>query len=415
MSLHRHQNQLYVDEVSLTEIAAGVGTPAYVYSWSAIAEQYRQFDEALSAVPHQIHYAVKANSNLAILHRLASIGSGFDIVSGGELERVLRIQDHAQNVVFSGVGKSREEIEFSIKAGVGCINVESAAELTRIEESARMLGCAANVAIRINPDIDANTHPYITTGVRSNKFGVPPAVALDLYRHAGASPHLEVVGVACHLGSQIAAVEPFHEAVTQLLQIVDQLSDCGISVSRIDIGGGFGIRYENESEFDLEGFSNVVRHSLSGYDLEIAVEPGRSIVGEAGILLTRVEYLKPATTSGMSNYAIVDAAMTELVRPALYGAYHDVQVVSMTGATERQWNVVGPVCESGDFLAQDRILPLESGSLLAICTAGAYGSTQGSNYNSRPKVPEVLVDGSAFHVVRQRESMSDVLRYERIV
>ena len=412
MGFTRRDGELCADCVPLSRIAAAVGTPAYVYSWPGVVEQYQRLEAMLDGIDHRICYAVKANSNLAILARLSSLGTGFDIVSGGELERVLRAGGDAGKVVFSGVGKSTEDIDFGIKCGIDAFNVESASELARIESRANLLGRKARVSIRVNPDVDANTHPYIATGLKENKFGVPAGQALELYRHAFASAHLAVAGIDCHIGSQIADVEPFEVALTALLELVDALGRDGIVLDHIDIGGGFGITYEDEPALDLDALGDVLRAGLGRRSLQLRVEPGRYLVAEAGILLTRVEYLKPAPTPGYRDFAVVDAAMNDLIRPALYQAWHDVEPVVESGESPRRWDVVGPVCESGDFLALDRELPLREGDLLAIRTAGAYGFSQSSNYNSRPRAAEVLVDGEDFAVVRKRETVGDLLRLE---
>ena len=412
MGYARRDGELCADGIPLGRIATAVGTPAFVYSWRSVAEQYRRLEAALDGIGHRICYAVKANSNLAILARLSRLGAGFDIVSGGELERVLRAGGDPGQVVFSGVGKSTEDIDFGIKCGIDAFNVESVSELTRIESRARLLGRRARVSIRVNPDVDANTHPYIATGLKETKFGVPPGQALELYRHAFGSAHLSVAGIDCHIGSQIVDVEPFEVALTALLQLVDALGRDGIALDHIDIGGGFGIAYKGEPALDLDALGDVLRVTLGRRPLQLRVEPGRYLVAEAGVLLTRVEYLKPASSPGHRNFAVVDAAMNDLLRPALYQAWHGVEPVVENGGPPRSWDVVGPVCETGDFLALDRRLALNEGDLLAVRTAGAYGFALSSNYNTRPRAVEVLVDGADFAVVRQRETIADVLRGE---
>ncbi|MCY3839656.1 MAG: diaminopimelate decarboxylase [Gammaproteobacteria bacterium] len=412
MGYARRDGVLCAEGVPLERIAAAVGTPVYVYSWRSVSEQYTRIDHALVGVDHRICYAVKANSNLAILARLAKLGAGFDIVSGGELERVLHAGGDPERVVFSGVGKSTADIDFGIKCGIDAFNVESASELARLEARARLLGRKARVSVRVNPDVDANTHPYIATGLKESKFGVPPAQALDLYRRAWASPELTVAGIDCHIGSQIADVEPFEGALTALLELVDALAREGIALDHIDIGGGFGVAYGNEPALDLEMLGEVLRRTLAERPLQLRVEPGRSLVADAGVLLTRVEYLKPAPAPGLRNIAVVDAAMNDLIRPALYQAWHAVEPVAENGGALKRWDVVGPICETGDFLALDRELAPDEGDLLAIRTAGAYGFVQSSNYNTRPRAAEVLVDGEEFSVVRKRETISDVLRLE---
>ena len=412
MGYTRRGGELCAESVPLQRIATAVGTPVYVYSWQSVREQYTRIDHALAGVDHRICYAVKANSNLAILARLAQLGAGFDIVSGGELERVLRAGGDPKRVVFSGVGKSTADIDFGIKCGIDAFNVESASELARLEARTRLLGGEARVSIRVNPDVDANTHPYIATGLKESKFGVPPAQALDLYRRAWASPDLTVAGIDCHIGSQVAAVEPFEGALTALLELVDALSGEGIALDHIDIGGGFGVTYGNEPALDLDILGEVLGRTLAERPLQLRVEPGRSLVADAGVLLTRVEYLKPASAPGLRNIAVVDAAMNDLIRPALYQAWHAVEPVADNGGDPSRWDIVGPICETGDFLALDRELALDEGDLLAIRTAGAYGFAQSSNYNTRPRAAEVLVDDEAFTVVRRRETISDVLRLE---
>ena len=415
MPFARSGGQLHVDGVALADIAAATGTPAYVYSWTDIRSRYQQVDAALADVPHRICYAVKANSNLSVLARLASLGSGFDIVSGGELERVLRAGGEPKRVVFSGVGKTAAEIGFAIKCDIGCFNVESAGELDRIAAQAQLLGRRARIAVRVNPDVDANTHPYIATGQKESKFGVPPTLARELYHRAAAEPALHVVGVDCHIGSQIADLGPFRAALAALGQMIDALEAEGVVLRHVDIGGGFGICYRDEPFFDLPALGRLARDALAGRDIELIVEPGRFLVADAGVLLTRVEYLKPAPGPGYSAYAVVDAAMNDLIRPALYRAWHDVEAVVEKDAQPQNWNLVGPVCETGDFLALDRALAVEAGDLLAIKSTGAYGFVQSSNYNSRPRAAEVLVDGDRFAVARKRETVADLMHLETIV
>ena len=412
MGYARRDGELCAEGVPLERIATAVGTPVYVYCWRSVHEQYRRIEHALADVDHRICYAVKANSNLAILARLAKLGAGFDIVSGGELERVLRVGGDPERVVFSGVGKSTADIDFGIKCGIDAFNVESASELARLAARARLLGCNARVSVRVNPDVDADTHPYIATGLKENKFGVPPEQALELFTRASAHPHLTVAGIDCHIGSQIAEVPPFESALTALLQMVDALDGQGIALDHIDIGGGFGVAYGDEPALDLDALGDMFRRTLAERSLQLRVEPGRSLVADAGVLLTRVEYLKPSPAPGYRNFAVVDAAMNDLIRPALYQAWHAVEPVVKNGGCARRWDIVGPICETGDFLALDRELALNEGDLLAIRTAGAYGFAQSSNYNTRPRVAEVLVDGEEFAVVRRRETISDVLRLE---
>lgn len=407
----REDGELRVDGLRLTDIAAEFGTPAYVYSWPAIEARYRQMEAALAGVRGQIRYAVKANGSLAILSRLASLGSGFDIVSGGELERVMLAGGSPGKVVFSGVGKSTAEVDFAIKAGIECFNVESASEFARIEARARLLGRRAPISVRVNPDVDAGAHPYIATGLKSSKFGVPADVALALYARAAESDALSVVGIDCHIGSQITDAAPFAAALERLLELVGRLAKQGIDIRHVDIGGGFGVRYRDETPFDLDGFAATLNSHLAHTELTVLVEPGRSLVADAGILLTRVEYLKAA---GERRFAVVDAAMNDLIRPALYKAWHGVEKVGCGSGQEATWDIVGPVCESGDFLAHERDLELAEGDLLAIRSAGAYGFAQSSNYNTRPRPPEILVEDGQTVLARRRESVADLLRLESV-
>lgn len=408
---HRDEEGLGADGVPLADIAARVGTPAYVYSWPAIEARYRLVESSISAAGGAVRYAVKANGSLGILARLAGLGAGFDIVSGGELERVMRAGGDPGSVVFSGVGKSEAEIDFAIKAGIECFNIESAPELDRIEARAALLGAAASVSVRVNPDVDAGAHPYIATGMRESKFGVAPPLAMELYARIAASDSLAVAGIDCHIGSQIADVAPFEASLARLLDLAGQLAAAGIELRHVDVGGGFGVSYAGEKPFDIAAFGAMLARRLAGTGLRPLVEPGRFLVADAGILLTRVEYLKE---TGERNFAIVDAAMNDLLRPALYSAWHDVEPVLPERGSKRRWDIVGPVCESGDFLALERDLALEAGDLVAIRGAGAYGFVLSSNYNARPRAPEVLVDAGDFHVIRRRETPADMLRLERV-
>ncbi len=408
----RPDNATGVEDVSLAAIADAVGTPAYVYSRAAIEDRYRRLSRALSGGRARICYAVKANANLAILRLMHELGAGFDIVSAGELQRVLRAGAPAANVVFSGVGKSVAEIDFALKAGIHCFNVESEAELERLETRARLLSRVAPVSVRVNPDVDAGAHPYISTGRRENKFGVAEGTALDMYRYAAASDVLEVRGIDCHIGSQVLELDPYAAARDRLLGVVDTLAAEGISIGHVDLGGGFAAAYDGEPALDVEAYGRDVAADVFGRGLELIVEPGRYLVAEAGVLLTRVEYLKRATREGQRNFAVVDAAMNDLLRPALYDARHAVEAVEPSGTAPLRWDVVGPVCETGDFLAMDRDLALEEGALLAVFGAGAYGMVLSSNYNGRGRAPEVLVSGGEFRVVRRRETVGDQLALE---
>lgn len=409
---------LHVESVPVPDIVRAVGSPVYIYSRQYFESRYQTLESAVAQCGDgaKICYAVKANSNLAVLKIFSDLGAGFDIVSAGELQRVLAAGGDPAKVVFSGVGKTTEEMDLALKLGIDCFNVESAAELARLEERARLLARPARVAFRINPDVDAATHPYISTGLKENKFGVLAEHALDLYQTAADSDWLTPVGVACHIGSQIETLEPMLEALARLLDLVDALTERGIEIEHVDMGGGFGVTYQDESDFDVAAYGARVRAALQGRRLSLSVEPGRFLVANGGILVSRVEYLKPALEEGGKQFAVVDAAMNDLIRPALYQAWHRVETVAPAGdgAESGTWDVVGPVCESGDFLAKDRELTLAPGDLVAVHSAGAYAMVQSSNYNSRPRPAEVLVDGDAFHVIRRRETPEDLYRHESL-
>lgn len=413
MPFVRSQGRLLANDIPLTDIAASVGTPCYVYIWQDIAARYAALERALSSCNHaRICYAVKANSNLTILHRLADLGAGFDIVSGGELERVLLAVRRADQVVFSGVGKTREEIGFGLKVGIECFNVESDSEANRINEVAGRLGIQASLAVRINPNIEVDTHPYITTGLKENKFGLAEPDAIALAKRIQAElEHCSFAGIACHIGSQINALEPFEKALDAMLEIRNKLEAHDVDCASIDLGGGFGICYHDEVPLSFEELGSLIGERDLG-DLKFGVEPGRSLIGEAGALLTHVEYLKPATQPGYKHFCVVDAAMNDLIRPALYQAYHAIEKVEDIAGEKQNWNVVGPVCETGDFLGLDREFEAREGELLAVMSAGAYGSVLSSNYNSRPRGVEVLVDGDSFATIRKRESVHDMLSAE---
>ena len=413
MTFFTHRDkQLCVEGVALKDIAASFGTPCYVYSRAALEAAYRSYDDALIQRDHLVCYAVKANSNLAVLNVFARLGSGFDIVSGGELARVLKAGGEPQKIVFSGVGKTAEEMRAALAAGILCFNVESESELLRINSVAGEMNKIAPISLRVNPDVDAQTHPYIATGLKENKFGVPFGDALRLYRLAVDMPNLRVCGIDCHIGSQLTEIPPFVAALQKLLGLVDQLAACGIPIGHIDIGGGLGIRYRDETPPPVADYINALRHCLGQRAQKILFEPGRSLVGNAGILLTRVEYLKHGADR---NFAIVDAAMNDLMRPALYDAWHDIAPVHPRSGTPRRYEIVGPVCESGDFLGRNRILDLAEGDLIAIMSAGAYGMSMSSNYNTRPRAAEVMVAGNAFDAVRSRESFEQMIATEKIM
>ncbi len=405
--------ELHAEEVPLRAIAERHGTPAYVYSRATLERHWRAFDAAFADRPHLVCYAVKANSNLAVLNVLARLGSGFDIVSAGELERVLAAGGDPGRVVFSGVGKRGDEMARALEVGIRCFNVESVPELARLEEVAAAHGVQAPVALRVNPDVDAKTHPYISTGLRENKFGIDIAQAEDIYRRAADSAHLEVSGIDCHIGSQLTELSPFLDALDRVLELLGRLRDAGIAVDHLDLGGGLGVRYRDETPPEPGDYAAALAQRLGDLDCELFVEPGRAIAANAGVLLTRVEYLKRTEAR---NFAIVDAAMNDLLRPALYQAWQEIVTVELhpEGETD-SWDLVGPVCETGDFLGKDRRLTLREGSLLAVRSAGAYGFTMASNYNSRPRPPELLVDGERVHLARPRETLDDLFGREAVL
>lgn len=413
MSYFSYQGgELHAEAVPLARIAEQHGTPCYVYSRAALTEAFREFDGAFSGRDHLVCYAVKANSNLAILNLFARLGSGFDIVSGGELERVLAAGGDPRKVVFSGVGKSALEMRRALAVGILCFNVESESELERLDKVAGTMGRKAPVSLRVNPDVDAGTHPYIATGLKQNKFGVPYREALALYRRASALPNLKVEGIGCHIGSQLTEVAPFAEALEKILEIVDRLQQENIVISHIDAGGGLGIRYQAETPPAASVYARALTERLGARTQRLLLEPGRALAGNAGLLLTRVEYLKHGEEK---NFIVVDAAMNDLLRPALYDAWHDVLPVTQTSGPGQSYEVVGPVCESGDFIARDRSLNVREGDLLAIMSAGAYGMTMSSNYNTRPRPAEVLADNGMAHLIRKRESIADLMAGEMLV
>ena len=404
--------RLHAEEVPLARIAETFGTPCYVYSRTAIATAYQAYDKALVRRDHLICYAVKANSSLAVLNVLAQLGSGFDIVSGGELERVIKAGGDPRKTVFSGVGKSEAEMRAALSAGILCFNVESESELKRLNRIAGELGKTAPVSLRVNPDVDANTHPYIATGLKESKFGVTLEDALTLYRSAAGMANLHITGIDCHIGSQLTDIPPFIAALQKLLALVDHLAAEHIDIAHIDIGGGLGIRYRDEVPPPVIDYIQALTACLGNHKQKILFEPGRSLVGNTGILLARVEYLKHGTHR---NFAILDAAMNDLMRPALYDAWHDIQPVQPRRTPGRRYEVVGPVCESGDFLGHDRELSLVEGDLVAVMSAGAYGMTMSSNYNTRPRAAEVMVSGSDMHLIRARESVAQLIAPERLL
>ena len=403
---------LYAEKVSLEQIDKQFGSPCYVYSRATIERHWSAFAQAFSNRPHLICYAVKACSNIAILNLLAKLGSGFDIVSVGELARVIKAGGDPAKVVFSGVGKSRDDINIALEHGIRCFNVESSAELDRVNSVAADANKIAPISIRVNPDVDANTHPYISTGLKENKFGIEIEKALTLYQHAASLSNIDVSGIDCHIGSQLTELTPFIDALDRVLLVIDELKSKGIELKHIDIGGGLGIRYQDENPPQPSEYATAIAERMGDRNLEVLLEPGRAIMGNAGILLTRVEYLK---SNGIKNFAIVDAAMNDLLRPALYNAWQDIITVRESGyGSVMEYDVVGPVCETGDFLGKNRKLGLAEYALLAVRSAGAYGAVMSSNYNSRPRAPEVLVDGDKVSLIRKREQIEDLFRDELI-
>jgi diaminopimelate decarboxylase len=407
----------YAEDVSLASLAQQYGTPLYIYSKRAITEAYQAYDRACVDANGRrrarVHFAMKANSNLAILDCLKRLGAGFDLVSGGELARALAIGAEPASCVFAGVGKSAAEITAALQAGVQCINVESIAELQQINRIATELKCRAPISLRVNPDVDAQTHPYISTGLKDNKFGIAYHEVLKTYREATLLPQVDVIGIDCHIGSQITSTAPYLDAVDKVLDLVVQLKKEGIVIHHLDLGGGLGISYGAETPPDITEFTNMLLDHLAkrGFaHLNVILEPGRSLVGNAGVLLTRVEYLKPGAEK---NFCIVDAAMTELMRPALYEAYHAIVPIQANALPRQTYDVVGPVCESGDWLGRDRALAIAEGDYLAILSAGAYGFVMSSNYNTRPRPAEIMVDGDKAYVIRERENVNDLFAGER--
>jgi diaminopimelate decarboxylase len=401
---------LHAENVALRDIAAQHQTPTYVYSRSALTETFQRFQAGLLGHEHLVCFAVKANPSLAILNLFARLGAGFDIVSGGELARVIAAGGDPKKVVFSGVGKSHSEIRAALQAGILCFNVESINELHRIQQVAAETGTIAPVSLRVNPNVDAKTHPYISTGLKNNKFGVAFEDALDLYQQAAQMPNIAVHGVDCHIGSQITELSPFLDALDKVLGLVDALAQRNIHIRHIDVGGGVGITYSDETPPDFATYTAAIMQKLAGRGVKVLFEPGRALVGNAGVLLTKVEYLKPGESK---NFAIVDAAMNDLMRPALYDAYHNITTIAASSAQAQVYEVVGPVCESGDFLGHDRQLAIDEGDYLAIHSAGAYGMSMSSNYNTRARAAEVLVDGDQVHVIREREQIADLFKLER--
>ncbi len=412
-SFHSKNGVLHAEAVALPDIAAQFSTPCFVYSRAAIEQAYLNYAEVLAAVPHLICYAVKANSNLAVLNVLARLGSGFDVVSVGELERVLAAGGSAEKIVFSGVGKKPSEMRRALELGIFCFNVESEAELLALQQQASALDITARVSLRVNPDVDAKTHPYISTGLSENKFGIAFDRAIEVYRQAAQLSHLEVTGIDCHIGSQLVDSAPFLAALDRLLVLVDALAEEDIAIHHIDIGGGLGVRYQDEEPPTPQDYLAEVIEQLGSRDVQLVVEPGRSIVANAGILLTEAVYLK---NNGERHFAIVDAAMNDFIRPALYQAWVNIEEVAPSSSIPTEvYDVVGPVCETGDFIGKERQLSLQAGDLLAVHSCGAYGFAMSSNYNTRGRAAEVMVDGSQMHLVRARESFEQMIEGESLL
>jgi len=409
---HYQNGALCAEQVPLADIAAQFGTPCYVYSRAALTDSMRQFTDALQGREHLVCYAVKANSNLAVLNVLARLGAGFDIVSGGELQRVLAAGGDARKVVFSGVGKTDAEMRMALDAGILCFNVESDAELDRLDRVAASMGKIAAISLRVNPDVDAKTHPYISTGLKQNKFGVAYDDAVRLYRKARSLTSLRITGMDCHIGSQLTETSPFIAAAEKILALVDLLAGEGIILEHLDLGGGLGIRYKDETPPAIGEYVAALLAALKGRRVKLLLEPGRVLVGNAGVLLTRVEYLKHGEEK---NFAIVDAAMNDLMRPSLYDAYHDIWPVVIGNDPQREYEIVGPICETGDFIGHARNLAIGPDSLLAVLSAGAYGMSMSSNYNTRPRAAEVIVDGTLVHLVREREQLLQMYAGEKLI
>jgi diaminopimelate decarboxylase len=410
---HYQQNQLFCEQVSLNQIADQFGTPSYVYSRAAFTRHFLEYQQALGDHAGMICYAVKANSNIAILNILAKLGAGFDIVSLGELERVLKAGGDPARIVFSGVAKTPGEMRRALEVGVYCFNVESSPELIRLNDVAKSMGVMAPVSLRVNPDVDAQTHPYISTGLKENKFGVDIEEAINVYQQAASLSNLHIKGIDCHIGSQLTTIDPFLDALDRVLRLIDRLADLGINIEHLDLGGGLGVTYDDEKPPAIKDYLNEIIVRLGGRTLSLALEPGRSISANAGVLLTSVEYLKPTR---YKNFALIDAGMNDNIRPSLYQAWQRALPLNELSKVEPlMWDLVGPVCETGDFLAKDRLLALEAGDRIAIMSAGAYGFSMSSNYNSRPRPIEIMIDGDQIHVIRQRETIDDLSRGEMII
>ena len=406
-------NELFAEDIAVQDIVKKYGSPCYIYSRATLERHWHAFDKAFQDHSHLICYAVKANSNIGLLNLLARLGSGFDIVSIGELERVIAAGGDPKKVVFSGIGKRKDEILAALKIGIRCFNIEVQDELDRINRLAKLLGVIAPVSFRVNPNVDAKTHPYISTGLKENKFGIDIDQALTEYRRAATMPNINIIGIDCHIGSQLTETGPFLDALDKLLELVSALKADNINLHHLDLGGGLGIRYNTETPPKPADYIELILERLGATDFEILLEPGRAIVGNAGILVTQIEYLKPTPHK---NFAIVDAAMNDLMRPSLYSAWQEIiPIVKNSNAPEKLWDIVGPVCETGDFLGKERMLKLAQGDLLAIRSSGAYGFSMSSNYNSRPRAPELMVDGNQVHLIRDRESLVDLWSSEHLL
>ncbi|RFS30089.1 diaminopimelate decarboxylase [Acinetobacter sp. SWAC5] len=413
MSFTRINGVLHAEQCSLQALAVQYGTPLYVYSKAAFEKHYLDMDRAFSFIDHQICFAVKSNSNIAVLNVLAKLGAGFDIVTGGELARVLKAGGDASKIVFSGLGKTEADIQKALEVGIACFNVESYAELDRIQNVAAKLGKKAPISLRVNPDVDAKTHPYISTGLKENKFGIPSDSVYETYQYAASLPNLDVVGIDCHIGSQLTETQPFVDALDRIMIMIDHLKTLGIHLKHIDIGGGLGVTYKDETPPSVEEYANAMKPALEKLGMKVYMEPGRSISANAGTLLTKVDLLKP---TNHRNFAIIDAAMNDLIRPALYEAWMDIQAVTPNPQAEtKTWDVVGAICETGDFLGKERELAIQENDVLAVLGAGAYGFVMSSNYNSRGRAAEVMVDGAQSHLVRERETIESLWERERLL
>ena len=413
MSFTRINGVLHAEQCSLQQLAQQYGTPLYVYSKATFEKHYLDMDRAFSFIDHQICFAVKSNSNIAVLNVLAKQGAGFDIVTGGELARVLKAGGDASKIVFSGLGKTEADIQKALEVGIACFNVESYAELDRIQKVAAGLGKKAPISLRVNPDVDAKTHPYISTGLKGNKFGIPSDSVFETYQYAASLPNLEIVGIDCHIGSQLTETQPFVDALDRVIVMINKLKELGIELKHIDIGGGLGVTYKDEVPPTVEEYANAMRPALEKLGLKVYMEPGRSISANAGVLLTKVDLLKP---TNHRNFAIIDAAMNDLIRPALYEAWMDIQEVTpRTDVEKQQWDVVGAICETGDFLGKERVLALKENDVLAVLGAGAYGFVMSSNYNSRGRAAEVMVDADQAHLIRERETIESLWERESLL